>query len=266
MRQASPPAPTGRWLAGRAVIVTGGATGIGAAYVTGLAAAGADVVAADLSAVRDDGAATAGEAAAAGGGRALFSAVDVTDERDLARLVALAQREFGGVDALVNNAAVYGALGAKRPLQELTPAEWDRVLTVNVRGTWQAIKAVVPVMSARGGGRVVNISSVVARTGAPGFAHYVASKAAVEGLTRAAARELGGMGITVNAVAPGLVSDEATRSLNGPDYIARAAQTRALPREMRPADLLGTVLWLCSPASAFVTGQTIVVDGGGVFA
>ncbi|HLI36214.1 MAG TPA: SDR family oxidoreductase [Streptosporangiaceae bacterium] len=266
MPQASSPALTGQWLAGRAVIVTGGATGIGAAYVAALAAAGADVVAADLPAVAGDGEAVAGNASASGGGRVLFSTADVTDDGDLARLVARTQREFGGVDALVNNAAVYGALGAKRPLQELTSAEWDRVMAVNVRGTWQAIKAAVPAMSARGGGRIVNISSVVARTGAPGFAHYVASKAAVEGLTRAAARELGGLGITVNAVAPGLVSDEATRTLNDPGYIARAAQARALAREMRPGDLLGAVLWLCSPASAFVTGQTIIVDGGGVFA
>lgn len=266
MPQVSSPAFAGQWLAGRAVIVTGGAVGIGAAYVAALAAAGANVVAADLPAVADHGEAVAGKASAAGGGHAVFSATDVTDEDDLARLAALAQSQFGGIDALVNNAAVYGALGAKRPLQEITPAEWDRVMAVNVRGTWQAIKAVVPVMSARGGGRIVNIASVAARTGAPGFAHYVASKAAIEGLTRAAARELGGLGITVNAVAPGLVSDEATHTLNDPDYIARAAQTRALAREMGPDDLLGTVLWLCSSASAFVTGQTIIVDGGGVFA
>lgn len=265
MPQLPSAAVTGQWLAGQAVIVTGGAVGIGAAYVAALAAAGANVVAADLPAVADHGAAVSGETSARGGGRAVFSATDVTDEEDLARLAALAQDEFGGVDALVNNAAVYGALGAKRPLQELTCAEWDRVLTVNVRGTWQAIKAVVPVMSARGGGRIVNISSVAARTGPPGFAHYVASKAAVEGLTRAAARELGGLGITVNAVAPGLVSDEATHALNDPEYIVRAAQARALGREMRPDDLLGTVLWLCSSASAFVTGQTIIVDGGGTF-
>lgn len=260
-----PPAG-GPQLAGQTVIVTGGATGIGASYVTALTAAGANVLVADLDAVAADGDAVAGKATAAGSGRAVFCATDVTRDEDLARLTERAGREFGGVDALVNNAAIYRALGGKRSLTELTTAEWDRVMAVNVRGTWQAIKAVVPVMSARGGGRIVNVSSVVARNGTPGFAHYVASKGAVDGLTRAAARELGGLGITVNAVAPGLVSDDATRALNEQAYIDRAAQSRALGREMVPGDLPGAVLWLCSPASAFVTGQTIIVDGGGVFA
>jgi NAD(P)-dependent dehydrogenase (short-subunit alcohol dehydrogenase family) len=174
--------------------------------------------------------------------------------------------EFGSVDALVNNAAIYKALGGKRPLTELTNDDWDLVLRVNVRGTWQGIKAVTEPMAASGGGRIVNVSSVVARTGAIGFAHYVASKAAVDGLTRAAARELGPRGITVNAVAPGLVTDEATRALNTDDYIAGAAKGRSIPREMTPDDLVGAVLWLASPAAGFVSGQTIIVDGGQVFA
>jgi NAD(P)-dependent dehydrogenase (short-subunit alcohol dehydrogenase family) len=166
---------------------------------------------------------------------------------------------------LVNNAAIYQALGAKRTINELTNDDWDLVLRVNVRGTWQAIKAAAPAMTERGGGRIVNIASVVARTGAIGFAHYVASKAAIEGLTRAAARELGPVGITVNAVSPGLVSDAASRQLNEDGYLAQAARSRALPREMQPQDLVGAVLWLVGPDSAFVTGQTVVVDGGGVF-
>lgn len=135
-----------------------------------------------------------------------------------------------------------------------------------MRGTWQGVRAVAPVMRDAGGGRIVNISSTVARMGAPGFAHYVASKAAVDGLTRAAARELGADGITVNGVAPGLVSDEATRTLNSDGYIAAAAGGRALGREMVPDDLVGAVLFLASDAGGFVTGQTLVVDGGGVFA
>ena len=143
--------------------------------------------------------------------------------------------------------------------------DWDSVLRVNVRGAWQAIRAVVPPMRERGGGRIVNIASVVSRTGAAGFAHYVASKAAVEGLTRAAARELGPLGIGVNAVSPGLVDDAATRSINDENYLEQMARGRSLPREMRPDDLVGAVLWLCGQGSGFITGQTVVVDGGGVF-
>ncbi|GAA3219383.1 3-oxoacyl-ACP reductase FabG [Pseudonocardia petroleophila] len=250
---------------GRVVVVTGAAGGIGGRYVEALTAAGALVVAADVAALTDAGTELAGKATAAGPGRAVFVAADITSDEDWTAVVDTARREFGRIDALVNNAAIYQGLGGKRHLTELTNDEWDRVLTVNVRGTWQAIKAVTPLMREGGGGRIVNISSTVARMGAPGFAHYVASKAAVDGLTRAAARELGPDAITVNAVAPGLVSDEASRTLNTDDYIATAAKGRALGREMAPDDLVGAVLWLAGPTSGFVTGQTVVVDGGGVF-
>ena len=254
---------------GRTVVVTGAAGGIGGRYVQAFAAAGADVVAADVPAAAEVGSALAekasADATAAGGGRAVFVAGDVTSDDDWAALVTRAHDEFGRLDALVNNAAIYQGLAAKRPLTELSTEDWDTVLRVNVRGTWQGIRAVVPAMRAAGGGRIVNISSTVARMGAPGFAHYVASKAAVDGLTRAAARELGPYGITVNGVAPGLVSDEATRTLNSDDYIAAAVGGRALGREMVPDDLVGAVLFLASEAGAFVTGQTLVVDGGGVF-
>jgi NAD(P)-dependent dehydrogenase (short-subunit alcohol dehydrogenase family) len=250
---------------GRTVVVTGAGGGIGGDYVAAFAAAGADVVATDVAAATGTGTALAEKITAAGGGRVVFVAADVTSDDDWERVVRTARSEFGRIDALVNNAAIYQGLGGKKHLTELTNDEWDRVLTVNVRGTWQAIKAVAPVMREGGGGRIVNISSTVARMGAPGFAHYVASKAAVDGLTRAAARELGGDAITVNGVAPGLVSDDASRVLNTGDYIAMAAKGRALGREMAPDDLVGAVLWLASPSSGFVTGQTVVVDGGGVF-
>jgi NAD(P)-dependent dehydrogenase (short-subunit alcohol dehydrogenase family) len=249
-------------LDGKSVIVTGGSAGIGATYVAAFVEAGSLVVAADLPATAEAGSALAEKLSAAGPGRVLFAACDVTSDEDLTRTVGLARDQFGGLDALVNNAAIYKGLEAKRTLLELDVEEWDRVLRVNARGTWQAIKAATPVMAAGGGGRIVNISSVVARNGAPGFVHYVASKAAVEGLTRAAARELGPMGIAVNAVAPGLVTNDASRALNPDAYLTTAAQARALPREMMPDDLVGAVLWLSSPAAAFVTGQTIVVDGG----
>jgi NAD(P)-dependent dehydrogenase (short-subunit alcohol dehydrogenase family) len=241
---------------GKTVIVTGATGGIGERYVHAFAAAGANVVAADVPAAAEAGAELAEKAGC------VFAAADVTSDDDWAAVVA---RAHGRVDALVNNAAIYQGLGAKRPLTDLATEDWDTVLRVNVRGTWQGIKAVVPAMRAVGGGRIVNISSSTARMGVPGFAHYVASKAAVEGLTRAAARELGPHGITVNAVAPGLVSDEATRALNSDAYIATAASGRALGREMVPDDLVGAVLFLASGAGGFLTGQTLVVDGGVVF-
>jgi NAD(P)-dependent dehydrogenase (short-subunit alcohol dehydrogenase family) len=253
-------------LTGRVVLLTGSTGDIGAAYLAALTGAGASVVATDLPGVADEGRALASKATSAGPGQAVFAVADVTSDADLDAAAARAVETFGGLDVLVNNAAIYKALGSKRPLTELRAEDWDVVLRVNVRGSWQAIKAVVPAMRERGGGRIINISSVVARSGAAGFAHYVASKAAIDGLTRAAARELGPSGITVNGVAPGLVSDEATHILNDAGYVARAAQGRSIGREMTPSDLVGTVLFLASQASGFMTGQTLIVDGGQVFA
>ena len=239
----------------RHVVIVTGATGeIGQEYTRAFVRAGADVLATDLAATTAAGQALARQASAAGPGSAVFVAGDVTSDADDRAVVAAAGARFGRVDALVNNAAIYRATGRKRPLLELENADWDRMLTVNVRGTWQMIKAVVPAMRDAGGGRIVNIGSAVARSGVPGFAHYVASKAAVEGLTRAAARELGGFGITVNAVAPGLVDDVASRELNPAEYLAAAAGGRAIARGMSPADLVSTVLWLASADSGFVTG------------
>lgn len=252
-------------LAGRTVLLTGVTGDIGATYLSRFTAAGANVIAGDLPSSKDEGERLAEEATASGPGSAVFVACDITDEADVQRAVDTAVKEFGGLHSVVNNAAVYRTLGGKQPLTELTAAEWELVLRVNVVGTWQVIKAAAPQLAASGDGRIVNISSVVARNGAPGFAHYVASKAAVEGLTRAAARELGPDRTTVNCVAPGLVDDAASRELNSADYLATAAGARAVARPMHPDDLVGAVLWLAGPASGFVTGQTLVVDGGGVF-
>jgi NAD(P)-dependent dehydrogenase (short-subunit alcohol dehydrogenase family) len=236
----------------RVVLVTGGATGIGAEITASFVAAGAHVVVADVAEPGHDAA------------QAEFHRVDVSSDADLSALVATTMNQHGRIDALVNCAAVYRALGAKTALEDIPNDDWDRVLRVNVRGTWQAIKAVLPAMER--GGHIVNISSTTARTGSPGFAHYVASKAAVEGLTRAAARELGPRGITVNAIAPGLVDDEATNVLNERDYVAAAANRRAIPRQMYPADLVHAVRFLSGDGARFITGQVLIVDGGGVFA
>jgi len=252
-------------LAGRTVLLTGVTGDIGATYLSRLTDAGADVVAADLPALESEGERLAAQATASGPGRAVFVGCDITDEAHAQRAVDTAVKEFGGLHSVVNNAAIYRTLGGKRRLTELTTADWEPVLRVNVVGTWQVIKAAAPQLAVSGEGRIVNISSVVVRNGAPGFAHYVASKAAVEGLTRAAARELGQDHTTVNCVAPGLVDDAASRELNSADYLATAAGARAVARPMQPDDLVGAVLWLAGSASGFVTGQTVVVDGGGVF-
>ncbi|WP_431727211.1 SDR family NAD(P)-dependent oxidoreductase [Verrucosispora sp. TAA-831] len=253
-------------LAGRTVVVTGAGASIGDAYVRAFVSAGANVVAVDLLRTARSALGTARAVTRTGPGRAVFAPADVTSTSDWKLVVERTIAEFGRLDVLVNNAAVYRSLSGKRPLGELGVEEWDDVFAVNVRGTWLGIRAVTPSMADCGGGSIVNVSSVVSRTGAVGFAHYVASKAAVEGLTRAAARELGVHHIRVNAVAPGLVANDASRTLNTDEYLGAAARARALSRPMHAEDLIGPLLWLASPASAFVTGQTVVVDGGQVFA
>lgn len=260
IRAASPAGP-----AGRTVIVTGAAGEIGGGYVRAFTATGANVVAVDLLHAARAAMANTREATRSGPGRAVFAPADVTSESDWRLVVERTVAEFGSLDVLINNAAVYRDLGRKRPLTDIVVEEWDHVFAVNVRGTWLGIRAVAPVMADAGGGAIVNVSSVVGRVGAIGFAHYVASKSAVEGLTRAAARELGGRDIRVNAIAPGLVDNAASRTLNPPSYLSGAAQARAVPRPMGADDLVGPVLWLASPASSFVTGQTVIVDGGQVF-
>lgn len=245
-------------LAASTAVVTGGARGLGAACVRALAAAGAQVVVADRR--RDEGEALAAEL----GDRACFVETDVTRQASADALASRALERFGAVDVLVNNAAVYEELGRKRAFHQITGEEWDRVMAVNVRGAWACTRAVYAAMRERAFGKVINVASSSAHLGVPGFAHYVASKAALMGLTRALARELGPDGICVNAVAPGIVSNAASATLNPGDYLAQAARSRAIPREMEPADLMGTIAFLASPASNFLTGQTIVVDGGGV--
>jgi NAD(P)-dependent dehydrogenase (short-subunit alcohol dehydrogenase family) len=143
--------------------------------------------------------------------------------------------------------------------------EWDRVMAVNTRGVWLGMRAVHPAMKEQGHGRVVNIASATVHMGVPYFAHYTASKGAVIALTRSVAREVGADGITVNAIAPGLVETEATRALNDDDYLAVAAGRRAVPRRMEPDDLCPAISFLCSRSSGFITGQTLIVDGGAAF-
>lgn len=248
-------------LTGKVAIVTGGATGIGYAIAEALADRGASLVIADI--------AKAEEAAArlgARGARAIGIAMDVASETDTAALADRAIAAFGGIDILVNNAGIYTSLKPK-PFEEIEPAEWRRVMEVNALGPFLCIRAVLPAMKARGGGRIVNISSGVAFKGNPYMAHYVASKGAVVSLTRALATELGPHNVLVNSVAPGFTLSEGV--LANPELIAgvreRSLRGRVLARDMTPADLVGAVAFFAGPDADFITGQTLVVDGGAYF-
>ena len=242
----------------KVAIVTGGARGIGAVFCAGLAAAGAKVVVADVL----DGSAIAerlGERQLS----SLYLRTDVTSKASVENLVAETVRAFGAVDILVNNAALFADLHTK-PFQEISEDEWDRVMTVNVRGTFQCAKAVAPVMIGRKKGRIVNMASGTAFKGTPNLLHYVASKGAVVSMTRSLAREFGPHNICVNAIAPGLTMSEAV--VDNPDWTGAASSAgiaaRAIQRAEVPADLISTLIYLCSDDSNFVTGQTISVDGG----
>lgn len=246
----------------RVVIVTGAARGIGAAYCTAFARAGAAVVAGDIRDCRDTLAQVERE-----GGRGIEVHLDVTDAESCQRMAEAAVSAFGRIDVLVNNAAAYGNLSSA-PFDAIDEQEWDFCMRVNVKGVWLACRAVVPTMREQGGGSIVNVSSLAARYGLPNGLHYATSKAAVIGLTRSLARELGRYWIRVNAIAPSLVATEGTREMFG-DMDGRFAQAvrqqQALRESLKPEDVVGAALYLASDASRFVTGQTLMVDGGTVF-
>jgi NAD(P)-dependent dehydrogenase (short-subunit alcohol dehydrogenase family) len=244
-------------LNGRVAIVTGGARHIGAAYCRRLADEGAAVVIADIL----DGAAVADEIVVKGG-KAIALKVDVSNEADTHRMAAETLKTFGRIDILVNNAAIFINI-QRHPFYEISAEEWDKVSAVNIKGPFLCAKAVFPQMKEQKSGKIVNISSSTAYWGTPNFLHYVASKAALIGMTRSLAREVGECGICVNAIAPGLVEHEGQ---NAPKALTELQlQARSIKRLQTPDDLLGTLVFLCSADSDFMTGQTIVVDGGSVF-
>jgi NAD(P)-dependent dehydrogenase (short-subunit alcohol dehydrogenase family) len=247
-------------LSGKVAVITGGATGIGFAYARRFLAEGARVVIADVV----DPCAAAEKLDASG--RALGLATDVSDAASVRAMVGAAVDRFGRIDVLVNNAAVFAALKPRR-FDEIPEAEWDRVMAVNVKGIWNCARAVVPAMRAQGGGRIVNVASAIVAKGTALLLHYVTSKGAVVAMTRALARELGPDGITVNAVAPGLILSDGV--LANPDITefqsAAVMQARSLKRDAFPEDVEGAVVFLASDDSAFMSGQTLVVDGGSVF-
>ncbi|HEY8695818.1 MAG TPA: 3-oxoacyl-ACP reductase family protein [Chloroflexota bacterium] len=243
-------------LEGKVAIVTGGARGIGRQYCRGLAAEGARIVVADI--LEDQGK----EAATEVGGLAVK--VDISNEASVQAMVARALELTDRIDILVNNAAIVDVF-PRKPFDTISVEEWDRVMAVNLRGTWLCCKALAPVFRRQGSGAIVNISSGTVLSGSPGIMHYVASKAAVIGITRCLARELGDYGVRVNAVTPGLTSSEVVVEAVGQEEIRQRAASRIFQREEQPQDLVGAVLFLCSDDSAFVTGQIINVDGGANF-
>jgi len=248
-------------LQGKVIVITGAARGIGQEYARSFAAAGARIVAADIS----DCSATLALVQQAGG-EAIGVKLDVGDAHSALAMAQDTSRAFGRIDGLVNNAALYATLRGGR-FDAIAEADWDAVMAINVKGIWNCCKAVVPVMRQTGAGSIVNISSLAATYGMPFGLHYTTSKAAVIGLTRGLARELGRDGIRVNALAPGTVLTDATREFFGQKFekaVERIRTDQTIQRNLMPTDLVGTVMWLLSDASAFVTGQTISVDGGTV--
>jgi NAD(P)-dependent dehydrogenase (short-subunit alcohol dehydrogenase family) len=235
-------------LAGKVAIVTGGAQGIGEAIVRGLEAEGAQVLVADLN-------------PPPGGVRA-----DVADEADVERLAEEAVERFGHVDILVNNAGLYATL-PMRPFTEIPLEEWRRVMDVNVSSMFLCCRALVPRMREAGGGKVVNISSGTPFRGVPFLLHYVTSKGAIVALTRALAKELGKDNIHVNCVAPGFTMSEGVKA--NPEVVEKlrdvSIAARTIQRDQVPGDVVGAAVFLCTPAADFITGQTMVIDGGQYF-
>lgn len=245
-------------LTGKTAVITGAAQGIGALMAQAMAEHGAQILVTD---VQDTSAAV--EAITQAGGVAQGMTVDVTNNDDLAAMVETA-KGMGGLDIMVNNASIFATLTPK-PFFEISDEEFDMIMRVNARGVHQVMRAITPTMIKQGGGKVVNIASGTFYYGPPGLSHYTASKGAVIALTRCHARELGEKNIQINAIAPGLTESEGIRSNSGFD-MARAptVASRSIKREMLPEDLLGTLLYLASSDSDFVTGQTLNVDGGKV--
>jgi 3-oxoacyl-[acyl-carrier protein] reductase len=245
----------------KTVVITGAARGLGQEYARQFAKRGANVAINDvrdcsetLGIVEDEGAA------------GLSAITDVTSAESTREMAQAVIEKFGGIDVLVNNAALYGSL-SMTPFEQLDEAEWDAAMNVNVKGLWQCAKAVVPAMKNRQSGSIINISSLAAVYGLPNCLHYTASKAAVIGVTRGLARELGRYNIRVNSVAPNVVNTDATSEIfkDKRDKIVDVTTAQqAIRRPLETQDITGTVLFLASDLSTLTTGQTLMVDGGTV--
>ncbi|MFK7730243.1 MAG: SDR family NAD(P)-dependent oxidoreductase [Pseudomonadales bacterium] len=246
----------------KVVIVTGAARGLGRAYAEAMAAEGASIVACDTNSCAETE-----EAVRAAGGKIASTVTDITDMSSCSAMADFALESFGRIDVLVNNAALYAGLQGAR-FEDLPEDQWDQVMQVNIKGVWQTCKAVVQPMREAGGGSIINISSLAAVFGLPYGLDYVASKAAVIGMTRTMARELGRDSIRVNAVAPSAVMTEGTEEFFGEKFEKAKsviASGQLIQRNLETADITGTVIYLASDSSTFVTGQTHMVDGGSWF-
>ena len=245
-------------LKNKVAIVTGAAQGIGAHYARGLAKEGAAVAVVDIldpnpvvkEIVGNDG-------------KALALRIDVSDENQTKEMARKVLEAYGRIDILVNNAAIYGTI-VRKPFEQITVEEWDKIMAVNVRGIFLCVKAVAPHMKAERRGKIVNVTSSTFFKGNENFLHYVSSKGAVVAMTRSLARELGDFNINVNAIAPGQTMSEANLK-RGEETDARSLRTRLLKRRLMPEDLVGTVVYLSSADSDMMTGQVLLVDGGTAF-
>lgn len=242
----------------KVAIVTGSAQGIGRVYARRLASEGAKVVVTDVL-----DAEPAAEEIRKQGGEVLALRTDVTNEKSVEEMVQSAEKRFGRIDILVNNAALFGNI-QRSPFDQLSVEEWDQVMAVNVKGLFLCARAVLPHMKNQRSGRIINISSGTVLQGTPMFLHYVTSKGAVVAFTRALAKEVGEFGITVNSIAPGHTLSDAVKR-RGPTVDQHTVAVRSIKRSQVPEDLAGTVIFLSSEDSAFITGQMIVVDGGSSF-
>jgi len=244
-------------LEGQVAIITGGAGGLGLAYARRFLEEGARVLIADI---------VDPTTAAERSGEVHAVRVDVASARSVEAMVGAAVKRFGRVDILVNNAALFAGL-VPTPFEQIEEDAWDRLMAVNVKGVWLCCRAVAPVMKGQGAGRIINVASAIVAKGTPLLMHYVASKGAVIAMTRVLARELGEHGVAVNALAPGLIMSDTARAnadltgFQAPQVIA----SRAFKREAVADDVVGAAVFLASPDSAFITGQTLIVDGGSVF-
>ena len=241
------------------IVVTGAAGGLGLAYARRFADEGAAVILADIQEANADV-----RKLLATHERTRFVGTDVRSSQASRELVDTTVSTFGRLDVLVNNAALFTGL-IRRPVEEVSREEWEEILAVNVIGTFNCVQAAVPVMKAQGSGKIINVGSNVAHKGLPNFLPYVASKGAVHAMTRALASELGPFGITVNAVAPGYVMHDGTAKTDQ-GRNEQVIALRSLKRSATPDDLVGTMVFLASDQSDFITGQTFVVDGGEVYA
>ena len=242
----------------RVAIITGAGQGIGRAFAKAFAAAGAIAVIAERN--EKTAAAVSAEIMKAGG-QALAVTTDIADAASIDEMIEVVEDEYGRIDILVNNAAIFSTL-QMRPFEQIPLDEWNEVLKINITGQMLCARAVLPAMRRAKWGRIINMSSGAVSLGRPGYLHYITSKAALIGMSRSMARELGPDGITVNAILPGAVFTEVERKTITPTQKERIIAQQCIARAETPDDLVGTVLFLASEASAFVTGQAINVDGG----